>query len=167
MDGLIEPSPIPAEKDNTGRAIVIAISVIVAIAGVAAFVLRQKPKVQAPPPAYAPFLSFSDLKMSQAQNFAGATITYLDGTLSNKGDKTVSSVMVRVTFSDAYNQIAQIENVPIRVFQTGGPLDDTADLSVSPVLPGQSKRFRLIFEHVSGQWNQAYPELKVISITTK
>jgi hypothetical protein len=167
MDGLIEPSPIPTETDNTPWAIVIAIAVIVAIAGVAAFVMREKPKVQAPPPAYAAFLNFSDLKMSQAQNFAGATITYIDGTLGNTGDKAVTRATVRVTFSDAYNQVAQIENVQIRVLQTGGPYDDTADLSVSPVLPGQSKRFRLIFEHVSGQWNQSYPELKVIDVATK
>jgi len=167
MDGLIDPSPIPAERDTTRRSIIIAISVIAVLAAMAAIALRQRPKVQPGPPAYAAELKFSDLKMSQAQNFVGATVTYVDGTLSNVGDKTVSHITVQVTFSDSYNQVAQIESVPIRVLQPGGPYDDTADLSQSPLAPGQSKRFRLIFEHVSGQWNQAYPELKITDVTTK
>jgi hypothetical protein len=167
MDGLIGPSPIPAEKDNTARAIAIAIAVIVAIAGIAAVMLRQTPKAQVPPPAYAAFLQFSDLKMSQAQNFVGATVTYVDGTLANIGDKTVTHVTVRVTFSDPYNQVAQIESVPIRVLKPGSDYDDAADLSHSPLAPGQGKRFRMIFEHVSGQWNQAFPQLQIIEVTTQ
>jgi hypothetical protein len=167
MDGLIEPSPFDAEPDNTRRAIVIATVVIVALAGVAAFLLRARPQPKAAPPAYAANLKFSDLKMSQAQNFAGATITYIDGSLSNTGEKTVTRATVQVTFSDAYNQVAQIENVPIRLLQTGGAYDDTADLSQSPLLPGQTRRFRLIFEHVSSQWSQAYPELKIVEVSTR
>jgi hypothetical protein len=167
MDGLIEPSPIPAERDTSTRSIVIAIVVIVVIAAIVAIALRQRPKVQPRPPAYAANLKFSDLKMSQAQNFVGATVTYLDGTLNNIGDKTVTHMIVQVTFSDSYNQVAQIESVPIRILQTAGPYDDTADLSQSPLAPGQNKRFRLIFEHVSEQWNQAYPELKITDVTTK
>jgi hypothetical protein len=167
MDGLIEPSPIPAERDTSRRSIVIAIVAIVAIAAIVAITLRQRPKVQPSPPAYAANLKFDDLKMSQAQNFVGATVTYVDGTLNNVGDKTVTHVTVQVTFKDSYNQVAQIENVPIRVLKTGGPYDDTAGLSLSPLAPGQSKRFRLIFEHVSEQWNQAYPELKITDLTTK
>ena len=167
MDGLIEPSPIPAERDTSRRSIVIAIVVIVAIAAIVAVALRQRPKVQPPPPAYAANLKFSDLKMSQAQNFVGATVTYIDGTLNNIGNKKVTHMTVQVTFSDAYNQVAQLESVPIRILQTGGVYDDTADLSQSPLAPGQSKRFRLTFEHVSEQWNQAYPQLKVTDVTTK
>ena len=167
MDGLIEPSPIPAERDTSRRSIVIAIAVIVAIAAMVAIALRQRPKLQPAPPAYAANLKFSDLKMSQAQNFVGATVTYVDGTLNNVGDKTVTHITVQVTFSDSYNQVAQIESVPIRILQTAGPYDDTADVSQSPLAPGQSKRFRLTFEHVSEQWNQAYPQLKVMDVTVK
>jgi hypothetical protein len=105
--------------------------------------------------------------MSQAQNFVGATVTYIDGTLDNTGDKTLAHAIVQVTFKDSYGQVAQIENVPIKVLQTGGPYDDTADLSIAPLASGQSKPFRLIFEHVSEQWNQAYPELQITNVTTK
>jgi hypothetical protein len=167
MGGLIQPSPVVTERDTSKRTIVIAIAVVVAVVGVVAFILREAPKTHTGPPPYAANLKFGDLKMSQAQNFVGATVTYIDGTLSNAGDKIVTHATVQVTFKDSYNQVAQIENVPVKVLQTGGPYLDTVDLSVSPLAPGQSKPFRLIFEHLSEQWNQAYPDLQITDVTVK
>jgi hypothetical protein len=167
MDGLIGPPPVAAERDTSKRTIVIAIVVIVAIVAALALLLREKPHAEPGPPPYAASLKLSDLKMSQAQNFVGATVTYIDGTLSNVGDKTLTHAVVQVTFRDLYGQVAQIENVPLKVLQTGGPYDDTADLSISPLGPGQSRQFRLIFEHVSEQWNQAYPELRITDVMAK
>ncbi len=167
MDGLIQPSPLASEPDRIGRAIVIAIAVIVVGAGVAALLLREQPRMKPAPPAYAASLKFGDLKMSQAQNFVGATVTYVDGTLSNLGDKTLTHAVVQVTFRDSYGQVAQIENVTLRALRTGGPYDDTADLNASPLTPGQNTRFRLTFEHVSEQWNQGYPEMQITELSTK
>ena len=168
MNGLIDPQPLPAERDTSARTIVIAIVVIVALVGTVAFLLRSSPRPQpAPPPAYAASLSISDLKMSQAQNFAGGSVTYVDGTLNNLGDKTVTRAVAHVTFRDAYGQVAQVEDVPVRVLKAGGAYDDIADLSAAPLAPGHNVRFRLIFEHISEQWNQAYPELQIVDVTTK
>jgi hypothetical protein len=167
MGGLIQPSPVELDRDNSKRTIVIAIAVVVAFAVVIALVLREAPQQNPGPPPYAANFKFSDLKMSQAQNFVGATVTYIDGTLTNAGDKTVTHATIQVTFKDAYDQVAQVETVPVKVLQTGGPYLDTADLSVAPLAPGQSKQFRLIFEHLSGQWNQAYPELKIVDVIVK
>ncbi|MBV9624169.1 MAG: DUF2393 family protein [Acidobacteria bacterium] len=165
MGGLIQPSPVAQERDTSRRTILIAIAVVVALAAGAAVMLRSQPKISPGPPPYAVKLKISGLKMSQAQNFVGATVTYIDGTLTNTGEKTVAHTTVQVTFKDLYGQIAQIENVPIKVLQTGGPYPDTVDLSVSPLPPHQSKPFRLIFEHLSAQWNQAYPELTITDVT--
>ena len=167
MGGLIQPSPVAEERDTSKRTILIAIAVIVAVVGVVALILRESPKAGSGPPPYAANLKFSDLKMSQAQNFVGATVTYLDGTLTDTGDRTVTHVVVQVTFKDLYGQVAQIETVPVKVLQTGGPYLDTVDLAVSPLAPGQSKSFRLIFEHLSEQWNQAYPDLQISAVTVK
>lgn len=167
MGGLIQPSPIELERDTSKRTIVIAIAVVVAIAGMVALVLREAPRANSGPPPYAANLKFSDLKMSQAQNFVGATVTYIDGTLTNAGDKTLIHATVRVIFKDSYDQVAQVEEVPVKVLQTGGPYLDTADLSVSPLASSQSKQFRLIFEHLSEQWNQAYPELKITDVMVR
>ena len=141
-----------------------AIVAVVAIVAIVALSLREKPRPVTGPPAYASKLQITDLKMSQAQNFVGANVTYVDGTLTNIGDKTVTHVVVHVTFKDAYGQVAQIEDVPIRLLQTSGPYPDTVDLAISPLTPGQSKAFRMIFEHVSEQWGQGYPELQIADV---
>ncbi len=167
MGGLIQPSPVAEERDTSKRTILVAIVALVTVAGITAVILREKPKPVAGPPPYAANLKFSDLKMSQAQNFVGASVTYVDGTLANAGDKTVTRAVVRVTFKDLYDQVAQIETVPIRVLQTSGPYPDTVELGASPLAPGQSKPFRLTFEHVSDQWNQAYPNLQIVDVTVK
>src|SRR6266496_477154 len=165
MGGLIQPSAVAEERDTSKRTILIAIAVVAAIAGIIALILREKPRSVAAPPPHAADLKFSDLKMSQAQNFVGASVTYVDGMLVNTGDKTVMHAVVRVTFQDPYGQVAQIENVPIRLLQTSGPYPDTVDLASSPLAPGQSKMFRLTFEHLSEQWNQAYPDLRIIDVS--
>jgi len=167
MGGLIQPSPVAEERDTSKRTILIAIIGVVAVAGVVALILRESPKTASGPPPYAANLKFSDLKMSQAQNFVGAMVTYVDGTLTNSGDKTVTHAVVQVTFKDLYGQVAQIETVPVKVLRTGGPYLDTVELAVSPLVPGQSEPFRLIFEHLSGQWNQAYPDLQITDVTVE
>jgi hypothetical protein len=165
MGGLLQPSPV--ERDTSKRTIFVAIAVVVVLAGLVALIMRAKPKPLVGPPPYAANLKFSDLKLSQAQNFVGATVTYVDGTVGNTGDKTVTHVSIRVTFKDLYDQVAQVEDVPLKVLRTGGPYPDTADLTVVSLMPGQSKPFRLIFEHVSEQWNQAYPQLQVTNVAVK
>jgi len=167
MGGFLQQSPATTERDTSQRTIFVAIAVVVVIAGIVALIMRAQPKPVVGPPPYAANLKFSDLKLSQAQNFVGATVTYVDGTVSNTADKTVAHVSVRVTFRDLYNQVAQIEEVSLKVLRTTGPYPDTADLSVASLAPGQSKPFRLIFEHVSEQWNQAYPELQVTGVVVK
>jgi hypothetical protein len=37
----------------------------------------------------------------------------------------------------------------------------------SPVAPGQSKSFRLTFEHVAQDWDHAYPDLRVTDVTVQ
>ena len=90
-----------------------------------------------------------------------SSVTYIDGNIANIGDRIVTHAVVRVTFRDLYGQVAQIEDVPIKLLQTSGPYPDTVDLAAAPLASGQNEPFRLIFEHVSEQWNQAAPELKI------
>jgi hypothetical protein len=163
---LIQPSPSTQEPDHSRVFIVVAIAVVVGLVLIAAFLLREPTRTAPQIPPYASKLKISDLKMSQAQNFVGASVTYIDGNISNSGDKIVSHTVVRVTFRDSYGQVAQIEEVPIKLLQTSGPYPDTVDLAAAPLAPRQTKPFRLIFEHVSEQWNQAYPELQIVAVTT-
>ena len=164
---LIQPSPGTQEPDHSRRFIVGGIAVVVGLALAAALLLREPVKTAPKSPPYAAKLQISDIKMSQAQNFVGASVTYIDGNIANSGDKMVTHAVVRVTFRDLYGQVAQIEDVPIKLLQTSGPYPDTVDLATAPLASGQAKPFRLIFEHVSEQWNQAYPEVQVTNVTTR
>lgn len=164
---LIQPSPGTHEPDRSRWFIVVAITVVVGLVLVAALLLREPVKTAPKIPSYAAKLQISDIKMSQAQNFVGASVTYVDGNVANSGDRIVSRAVVRVTFRDSYGQVAQIEDVSIKLLQTSGPYPDTVDLTAAPLASGQTKPFRLIFEHVSDQWNQAAPELKIIDVSLK
>jgi hypothetical protein len=169
MDSLTQPNVNPAaeQQESILRPILIGIVIVGIVVGILALIFRAEQKRPAPPPAYAAFLKFSDLKASAAQNFAGATVSYLDGTITNSGDKTITHAVVQVTFKDDMGQTAQREENPIRILSTGGPYDEAVDLNLSPLAPGQSKPFRLTFENISAQWNHAYPELQVTQVTVK
>lgn len=164
---LIQPSPGTEEPDHSRRFILVAIAVVIGLVLAAALLLREPVKTAPKIPPYAAKLHISDIQMSQAQNFVGASVTYVDGNIANVGDKIVTHVVVRVTFKDSYGQVAQIEEVPVKLLQTSGPYPDTVDLAAAPLATGQTKPFRLIFEHVSEQWNQASPELKITDVTLK
>jgi hypothetical protein len=169
MGGLIQPSPVAKdeERDSSRRTIVIAVAVVIAIAVIFAFLLRNQPKTASGPPPYAASLKLSDFKMSAAENFVGATVSYVDGTITNLGDKSVTHVMVEVTFKDDMGQLAQREDIPMQVLKTDGPYPEAVDFKVSPLGPGQSKTFRLTFESISAQWNHQYPEIQVTDVVVK
>jgi hypothetical protein len=105
--------------------------------------------------------------MSAAENFVGATVNYVDGTVANIGSKTVTHAVVEVTFKDDMGQLAQREEVPLQVLKTSGPYPEAVDLNASPLAPGQSEPFRLTFESISAQWNRQYPEIQVTEVAVK
>jgi hypothetical protein len=165
MDALLHPPP--PDRGPEWRPKILGIAAILIVAAVVVFIQRPKPHPPAPVNPYASQLKISGVQLSAAQNFIGAKVTYVDGTLTNPGNKTVTSAIVHVTFRDSYGQVAQIDDVPVKLLQTSGPYPDTTDLAASPLTPGQSHPFRLIFDHVSEQWNQTYPELQVTNVTLK
>ena len=169
MSGFLEPGATStAGTAESNRApILVGLVVVAVVVGLLVLVFRSERKPPAEPPAYAASLKFSDLKTSAAENFVGATVSYVDGTITNTGSKTATHAVVEVTFKDDMGQTAQRETQPIHVLRTGGPYDEAVDLSMSPLDPGQSKPFRLTFESISAQWNHAYPDLKVTQVLTK
>jgi len=167
MGGLLQPTPVSEERDASRRIIAIAVAVVIVIAIVAAFLLRGQPKSASGPPQYAANLKLSDFKMSAAENFIGATVSYVEGTITNSGDKVVTRVVVEVIFKDELGQLTQREEVPLRVLKTSGPYPDAVDLSVSPLAPGQTQPYRLTFDSISAQWNRQYPEIRVTDVTVK
>jgi hypothetical protein len=167
MGGLIQPTPVADEPDSSRRIIAVAVAAVIVVAVVFAFLLRSQPKNASGPPPYAVNLKFSNFKMSAAENFVGHTVSYVDGTVTNSGDKTVTHVVVEVRFKDDMGQLAQKEEIPMQVLKTTGPYPEAVDFGMSPLGPGQSKTFRLTFEAISAQWNRQYPEIQVTDVTVK
>ena len=167
MGGLIQQNPSAETEESGLRPILLGVFIVAVVVGILVLILRSEQPKPTVPPAYAVNLKFSDLKASGAQNFVGATVSYLDGTITNAGDKTVIHAVVQITFKDDMGQKAQREEMPIRVLRTGGPYDEAVDFNMSPLAPGESKPFRLTFENISAQWNHAYPEMQVTQVSVK
>jgi len=167
MGGLIQQTPVVEERDSSWRTIAVTVAIVLALAVIVAFLLRGKPSSSSGAPPYAASLGLSDFKMSAAENFVGATVSYVDGTITNTGDKTVTHAVVEVVFRDEMGQLAQRETLPLKVLKTGGPYAEAVDLSVYPLAPGQSDSFRLTFESISAQWNHQYPEMRFTDVTVK
>jgi hypothetical protein len=168
MDGLIEPSPLAErQRDSNLLPILLGVAFVLVAVGVIALLSRSSPKKTTPPNPYAAKLNLFDLKMSAAENFVGARITYIDGTVTNTGDKTVTHAAVHVAFRNSLGEVAQAEDVTLYILKTGGPYPDAVDLNLSPLVPGHDEPFRLTFDHISADWNQAYPDLRVTDVSLK
>ncbi len=168
MGSLLQPSPTIEEPKSNLLPILVGLALVVVVVGIAAFLLRSDSGIPVNPPhPYASNLKLSDMKMSAAENFIGTTVTYLDGTVTNAGNQTVSHAIVHVSFKDSLGQIAQAEDVPLHVLQTTGPYADAVDLNLSPLPPGHQQAFRITFEHVTADWNHEYPELRVTDVSVK
>lgn len=167
MSSLGQPAPVAEERDSSR--LIIMIAVVVVIGGMlgVALLLRQPPKAARPVSPYLSSLKFSDLKMSAAENFIGATVSYVDGTITNAGDKVVTHVVVEVVFKDDIGQLAQREELPLQVLKSTGPYPEAVDLNAAPLAPGQTQHFRLTFDNISAQWNRQYPAIRVTDVTTK
>jgi len=118
----------------------------------------------APADPYAASLAITDIKMSEATNFAGGKVTYVDGKITNQGGQTLTAVTVQVAFRNDLKEIAQKETLPLSLVRTHEPYVDTQPVSASPLKPGEQREFRLVFDSVAADWNQQYPEVRVVQV---
>jgi len=97
--------------------------------------------------AYLPQLEFTEAHMSAAENFLGDSVTYLDARVTNRGTKTVRRLDVDLTFVDTLYQVVLRERA------------HPVSPHTPPLKPGESKAFRISFEHMPMDWNQAVPSM--------
>ena len=117
----------------------------------------------AAPAPYAVHLPIAGIVMSEASSFSGSKVTYIDGQITNNGDQTVSGITVEVGFRNDLGQLAERSAMPLSLIRTREPYVDTQPVSAAPLRPGDQRDFRLIFDSIPLDWNQQYPEIRVIS----
>ena len=173
------PSPVPSfgagpAKGEDSRPPIVpiaigALAVLIVIALLIVFGRKGANETAAPstPDPYAANLAISSPSMSTAANFAGQEVTYIEGKITNNGNKTVTSAVLQIAFHDALGQVVQKDTQRLMVITTREPYIDTAALSSSPLKPGQNKEFRQTFEHVSSEWNTQLPEITILRTTTE
>ncbi len=120
--------------------------------------------VNAPADPYAASLPITNLQMSESSNLAGGKVTYLDGHIANQGSRTVSGVSVQVLFRNAAQEVAQNETQSLKVIRTRDPYVDLEPLAAAPLKPGDERDFRFIFDHVTPDWDGAFPQLRILRV---
>lgn len=148
-------------------------AVVVVLAVVLIVVLSQGKKtslatpVSAPLDPYAASLSLDSLTMSESSNLAGGKVTYVDGTITNRGGQTVVAVAVQALFRNAAGEVARNVTQPLRLIRTRTPYVDVKPLSAEPLAPGGQREFRLIFDGVNSGWNGRMPELRAVRVALR
>ncbi|HZD92664.1 MAG TPA: hypothetical protein VE133_00330 [Candidatus Sulfotelmatobacter sp.] len=110
-------------------------------------------------------LQISDLHMATAQNFAGSSVTYIEGKIANHIDRKVTAARVEVIFKNSLGETAQKEVLPVTVLLPNVPYVDYGTIDRAPLASGQASDFRLTLEHVSADWDGQVPQVRVVAAT--
>lgn len=169
--GFINPGPAREPRSVApwiiAGAVVAVILVVLIIAGRRQGAANPGGAGFAPPDPYAKHLALSNIKMSESSALSGVKQTYIDGNITNSGVRTLTAITVQVAFRDFTSQIGQKNTLPLTLIRTHTPYIDVEPVSAAPIAPGQTREFRLIFDHVTDSWNQQYPEIRVIDVKGK
>lgn len=159
----------PAGQREEGRNWVpMAAGAAVVLAIMGAFILlgrssHSDANVKADDP-YVAKMQVSGLHMATAQNFAGSSVTYIEGKITNGGDRRVTAARVEVLFKNGLGEIAQKEMLAVTVLLRSVPYVDYGPIDQAPLAPAQTRDFRLTLEHVSTDWDGQIPQVKVVSV---
>jgi hypothetical protein len=151
-----------AERSRLPVAFGIGLVIVALLVGVAVVVSRYSapagPETLKPLPmgpaeqAYAPQIHFLEPKMSRAANFLNQEVTFIFGTLENSGNRRIKQIEITLEFHDPFNQV---------VLRDKQRLFTQYD---SPLPAGQQRDFQVGYEHISAQWNNVYPTIRVTGL---
>jgi len=158
-------SPASEPEERNWIPMIVGVVVVAAIVGaITIFSISGRSNRPTGNDPYLAKLQLSDLHMATAQNFAGTSVTYIEGAVTNTGDRKVNGARVEVRFKNSLGEISQKEPLPLTVVLPNTPYVDYGTLDRAPLAPGQSRGFRLTLEYVTPDWDGQVPELKVISV---
>lgn len=135
----------------------IIVAVLLVVGGAIYWLTRPAPLQQATAitpeaKAYVKHLALGDVGMTSAEAFNGTKLIEIKGTIGNQGDRALKQVEINCVFYDVYGQLVLRDRQPIVRASTGG------------LKPGETKPFRLAFDSLSENWNQALPQVVIASI---
>jgi hypothetical protein len=159
-------SPPPNQTENRAWVPMAAGGAVVLVLIVVLVLLTRAGRPPAPSPGDPNLakLQVSGLHMAIAQNFAGGSVTYIEGKLTNGTDRKVTGASVQVIFKNSLGEIAQKDMLPVTVLLPNVPYVDYGLIDRAPLATGQTRDFRLTLEHVTTDWDGQVPTVKVVSI---
>jgi hypothetical protein len=151
------------ERSRFPATFVAGLAVIAIVAGIVVllshFVKTPQQAVDAPLPfgaaeqAYAPYIHFQDLRLSQSDNLINQHFTYIAGIISNDGPRAVAAVEVLVEFHDQFKQVI---------------LKDTlrpVHRSDAPLKAAEQREFNLAIDQgLPTTWDQQYPAIRITGV---
>jgi len=143
---------------------------VIVLALIAVFILsRNQPQQSGPAPEdpYSPNLRIMDVKASEAKNFAGVSVYYMEGQIANMGPKSLTGATVEAVFRNSLGQVVDRQTQQLTIIQERPGYTDSVSLREHPLTPNMQDQFRLTFEHISADWNQGVPELRFTHINTQ
>jgi hypothetical protein len=158
------PAQQQEEKRNILPMVAGGVCVLVLIIGLVLLTRAGRPANSAPGDPNLAKLQVSGLHMATAENFAGGSVTYIEGKLTNGADRKVTAANVQVIFKNSLGEIAQKDTLPVTVLLPNTPYVDYGLIDRAPLAPGQTRDFRLTLEHVTTDWDGQVPTVKVVSI---
>ncbi|HTX77558.1 MAG TPA: DUF2393 family protein [Terracidiphilus sp.] len=167
---LIRPA---GTREHNWLPLAIAAAVVIVVAAVVVLVLNRGQQgatvapVSAAADPYAVNLPITNVAMSESSNMVGGKVTYLDGHIVNKGNKTVTAITVQTLFRNVADEVAQNDVQPMQLIRTREPYVDLEPVSAAPLKPGDERDFRLAFDAVTQDWNGAYPQLRILHVQTQ
>lgn len=165
------PFSTPQVEDTRSRLVPLSVGAAVIVIALVAIVLfsRNQPQSSGPAPEdpYASNVRVMDLKMSRAENFVGAKVTYVQGQIANMGSRSITGATVESVFRNTLGEVVDRQSQPLMLIQERPNYTDAVSLAQHPLTPNMQHEFRLTFEHISADWNQGLPELRFIKINTQ
>lgn len=169
----LELVPRKQTDDRNWLPLIIAAGVVILAAAIVIVALQQGHKpaavtpISAAPDPYAASLPLSGLSMSESSNLVGGKVTYVDGHIANKGNRTVTGITVQVLFRNVAGEVTRNDTQPMKLIRTREPYVDTQPVSAAPLTPGDERDFRLIFDAAPPDWDGAYPQIRILHVDAK
>ena len=110
--------------------------------------------------AYLDSVEIAGLTPSKWSNLLDQEVIYLDGNVSNRGDRTVRALELTIVFYNIDGEVVRRDTFrPV-----GSVFSPAATGRTAPLSPGQARDFRAAFENVPVSWNQRTPRVQITGL---